>query len=45
MPCNAFGPNDNYDLNTSHFFPALIRKLIEAKNKKKNQYNYGGLEK
>ena len=34
MPCNAFGPNDNYDLNTSHFFPALIRKLIEAKNKK-----------
>ena len=35
MPCNAFGPNDNYDLNTSHFFPALIRKLIEAKNKKK----------
>ena len=37
MPSNTFGPNDNYDLNTSHFFPALIRKLIEAKNKKKNQ--------
>ncbi len=35
MPCNAFGPNDNYDLQTSHFFPALIRRLIEAKNKKK----------
>ncbi len=39
MPCNAFGPNDNYDLQTSHFFPALIRRLIEAKNKKK-KINY-----
>ena len=37
MPCNAFGPNDNYDLLTSHFFPALIRKLSDAiKNKKKS---------
>ncbi len=35
MPCNAFGPNDNYDLQTSHFFPALIRKIVEASNKKK----------
>jgi GDP-L-fucose synthase len=25
MPCNLYGPNDNYDLKTSHFFPALIR--------------------
>ena len=41
MPCNAFGPNDNYDLQTSHFFPALIRRLIEAKNKKKNQLLFG----
>ena len=24
MPCNTFGPNDNYDLKTSHFLPALI---------------------
>lgn len=30
MPCNAYGENDNYDLNTSHFLPALIRKIIEA---------------
>ena len=37
MPCNAFGPNDNYDLLTSHFFPALIRKLSDAvKDKKKS---------
>ena len=30
MPCNAYGKNDNYDLNTSHFFPALIRKIIDS---------------
>ena len=42
MPCNAFGPNDNYDLQTSHFFPALIRRLIEAKNKKKKSITLWG---
>ena len=31
MPSNMYGPNDNYDLNNSHFFPALIRKIYEAK--------------
>ena len=36
MPCNTFGPNDNYNLETSHFFPALIRKIHEIKIKKKN---------
>ncbi len=36
MPCNAYGINDNYDLNTSHFLPALIRKVIEAVNNKKD---------
>ena len=30
MPCNAYGINDNYDINSSHFFPALIKKIIEA---------------
>ena len=30
MPCNIYGPNDNYDLNESHFFPAIIRKVHEA---------------
>tara|TARA_B100000287_G_scaffold198352_1_gene187477 strand:- start:9 stop:953 length:945 start_codon:yes stop_codon:yes gene_type:complete len=35
MPCNAYGINDNYDLNTSHFLPAMIKKIIYAvKNKK-----------
>ena len=34
MPTNTFGPNDNYDLKTSHFIPALIRKAHEIKRKK-----------
>jgi GDP-L-fucose synthase len=38
MPCNLYGPNDNYNLKTSHFFPALIAKAIEAKNKKKKNF-------
>ena len=35
MPCNTYGPNDNYDTLTSHFFPALNKKNQEKKNKKK----------
>ncbi len=31
MPTNLYGPGDNYDLNTSHVIPALIRKAHEAK--------------
>ena len=31
MPTNLYGPNDNYDLTTSHVLPALIRKFHEAK--------------
>ena len=31
MPTNLYGPNDNYDLETSHVLPALIRKVYEAK--------------
>jgi len=34
MPTNLYGPNDNYDLNNSHVLPALIRKVITAKNNK-----------
>ena len=37
MPCNLFGPNDNYDLNNSHFLPALIRKIYRASKKSKNK--------
>lgn len=31
MPTNLYGPEDNYDLHTSHVLPALIRKFHEAK--------------
>ena len=37
LPCNAYGPNDNYDEKNSHFFPALIKKIIDA-IKKNNKY-------
>ena len=34
MPTNTYGPNDNYDLLTSHFYPALISKVHTAKIRK-----------
>jgi len=37
MPCNIYGPNDNYDFYTSHFFPSLISKIQNAIFKKKNE--------
>ena len=42
MPCNSYGKNDNYDLKTSHFFPALLKKIIEARRKKKNSIKIWG---
>ena len=42
MPCNTYGPNDNYDLKTSHFYPALIKKIYEAKLKKKKTITIWG---
>lgn len=33
MPCNLYGPNDNFDPVTSHVLPALLRKVIEAKER------------
>ncbi len=33
MPTNLYGPNDNYDLESSHVLPALLRKIHEAKLK------------
>ncbi len=36
MPTNTYGPNDNYDKNNSHFFPALIKKIHKLKFSKKN---------
>ena len=33
MPTNLYGPGDNYDLQTSHVLPAILRKVMEAKAK------------
>ena len=33
LPVNMYGPRDNFDLNTSHVIPALIRKCVEAKER------------
>ena len=41
MPTNTYGPNDNYNLKSSHFYPALIRKMYFAKSKKKKILKYG----
>ena len=42
MPTNLYGINDNYDLKTSHFYPALIKKIYLAKkNKKKSVVIWG----
>jgi len=37
MPTNLYGPNDNFDLETSHVLPALIRKFHEAKMEMKKE--------
>jgi len=37
MPTNLYGPNDNFDLETSHVLPALIRKFHEAKTNNKEE--------
>ena len=37
MPTNLYGPNDNYDLKSSHVLPALIRKFHEAKTNQKKE--------
>ena len=42
MPTNTYGPNDNYDLMTSHFFPALIHKAHMCKIKNKKSINVWG---
>ena len=42
MPTNTYGPNDNYDSQNSHFFPALIKKAHECKIKKKKVFKVWG---
>ncbi|MFM2207736.1 MAG: hypothetical protein RL213_1711 [Bacteroidota bacterium] len=42
MPTNLYGPNDNYDLESSHVIPALIRKFHEAKKSGKESVTVWG---
>ncbi|MDR2789683.1 MAG: GDP-L-fucose synthase [Campylobacteraceae bacterium] len=42
MPTNLYGPNDNFDLNTSHVLPALLRKIHEAKTSGKKTVEIWG---
>ena len=37
LPVNLYGPGDNFDPRSSHVIPALIKKFIDAKNKKSNR--------
>jgi GDP-L-fucose synthase len=38
MPTNLYGPNDNYDLSSSHVLPALVRKAHEAKQRGDSEF-------
>ena len=42
LPVNLYGPRDNFDLETSHVIPALIRKFIEAKERGDEQVELWG---
>ena len=42
MPTNLYGPNDNYNVLNSHFFPALIKKIHNAKKSNKKEITIWG---
>jgi GDP-L-fucose synthase len=42
MPSNLYGPGDNYDLDTSHVIPALLRKAHEAKVRRSSHFTIWG---
>jgi len=42
MPINLYGPNDNFDLESSHVFPALIRKFTDAVRNNSKSVNVWG---
>ena len=42
MPTNMYGPNDNYDDSSSHFFAALIKKIYKAKKNNKKEITLWG---
>lgn len=42
LPVNLYGPGDNFDLETSHVIPAMIRKCVEAKETRQQQITLWG---
>jgi GDP-L-fucose synthase len=42
MPTNLYGPNDNFDLQSSHVLPALIRKFHDAKTEQRTEVSVWG---
>jgi GDP-L-fucose synthase len=42
LPVNLYGPGDNFDPKSSHVIPAIIKKIIEAKDKKHNNITVWG---
>ena len=42
MPTNLYGPRDNFDLNSSHVIPALIRKMLEAQDRGEHEVTLWG---
>ena len=42
MPTNLYGPNDSFDLETSHVLPALLRKAHEGKTRNENKLSVWG---
>ena len=42
MPCNLYGPNDNFNLKNSHFIPALIKKIVNSSSRKKPKVEIWG---
>ena len=42
MPCNLYGPNDNFHSKNSHFIPALIKKFVDSKKNNKSSVEIWG---
>ena len=42
MPTNLYGPNDNFDLESSHVLPAMIRKFHDAKSEERDEVTLWG---
>ena len=42
IPCSLYGPNDNFNLENSHFIAAVIRKIVNAKESKKEKIEFWG---